>query len=223
MPCKKDICFELLGESASNKINCVPSSNNTITQTVELPEDVEEQLFQQIKASSYYSLQIDESADITNMAILLVYVQYEHTYDVREEMLCSIELTSNTTGAAIFEALDKYLAEQGLDWKCCTGVCTDRAAAMAGVYSGVVARIKDVAHYSKPTHCIIHHEMLTMKKISVELNSVLSEVDKIINSVKFNALNSCLCPLICEDMGSLHQQLLQHTELHWLSQGKVLS
>jgi hypothetical protein len=62
----KDVCFELLGESASNKINCVPSLNNTITRRVdETEEDVEEQLLQQIKKSSYYSLQIDESADVT--------------------------------------------------------------------------------------------------------------------------------------------------------------
>jgi hypothetical protein len=54
----KDVCFELFGESASNKIYYVPSSNNTITWRVyELAEDMEEQLFQQIKASSYYSLQ----------------------------------------------------------------------------------------------------------------------------------------------------------------------
>jgi hypothetical protein len=30
------------------------------------------------------------------MAIVLAYVWYEHAYDVREEMLCSIELASNT-------------------------------------------------------------------------------------------------------------------------------
>jgi hypothetical protein len=41
------------------------------------------------------------------MTILLAYVWYEHAYDVREEMLSSIELTSNTTGVEIFEALGR--------------------------------------------------------------------------------------------------------------------
>jgi hypothetical protein len=92
-----------MGESEINKINCVPSSNNTITQRVdELAEDTEEQLLQQIKASSYFLLQTDESTDTTNMMILLAYVRYKHAYDVREEMLCATELTSNTTGVAIF-------------------------------------------------------------------------------------------------------------------------
>jgi hypothetical protein len=71
IPCMKDICFELLCESASNKINCVPLSNNTIPRRVdELAEDMEEQLLQQIKTSSYYSLQIDESTDVTNMVYM---------------------------------------------------------------------------------------------------------------------------------------------------------
>jgi hypothetical protein len=52
-----------------------------------------------------HSLQTDESTDITNMAILLGYVQYKHTYDVREEMLYSTELTPNTTEAAVFKPL----------------------------------------------------------------------------------------------------------------------
>jgi hypothetical protein len=45
---------------------------------------MEGQLLQQIKASSFYSLQIDECTDITNMASLLVYMRYEHTFDMRE-------------------------------------------------------------------------------------------------------------------------------------------
>jgi hypothetical protein len=148
------------------------------------------------------------------MMIVLAYVRYEHTYDVREELLCSIELTSNTTGVAIFGALHNYLAEHGLDWKCCVGICTDRTAAVTGVYSGVVARIREVAPYCKATHCIVHREMLATKKMSAELNIVLNEVLKIINFVKISALNSPLVSLICEDMGSSHQQLLQHTEVH---------
>jgi hypothetical protein len=95
--CMKDVCFELLGESASNKINCVSSSNNTITwRTNELPEDMEAQQLQQIKASSNYSLQNDEPTDITNMVILLVYVKYKHAYDVRGEMLYSTNCGSAT-------------------------------------------------------------------------------------------------------------------------------
>jgi hypothetical protein len=84
-------------------------------------------------------------------------------------MLCSVELASNTTGVGIFTLLINYLAEHGLDWKCCVGICTDGAAVMTAVYSGVVARIKEVAPYCKATHCIIHREMLETKNCLLNL------------------------------------------------------
>jgi hypothetical protein len=71
---------------------------------------------------------------------------------------------------------------------------------MTGVYSDVVARIKEVAPYCKATRCIIHHEMLATEKMSVELISVLNEVIKIIDFVKVSTLNSHLFSLICQDM-----------------------
>ncbi|KAK5648378.1 hypothetical protein RI129_003270 [Pyrocoelia pectoralis] len=65
--------------------------------------------------------------------------------------------------------------------------------------------------------------MLAAKRINPELNEVLSSVVKAINFIKSNALNSRLFSLLCEDMGSLHCNLLLHTEVCWLSRGCVLS
>ena len=59
--------------------------------------------------------------------------------------------------------------------------------------------------------------------MSSELNSVLSEVVKIVNYVKANALNSRLFTVLCDDMGADHKQLLLHADVRWLSRGKVLS
>jgi hypothetical protein len=52
---------------------------------------------------------------------------------------------------------------------------------------------------------------------------VLKEVIKIVNSIKGKALQTRLFRIICEDMGSLHQNLLYHTDVRWLSKGKVLT
>jgi len=70
--CIQDICLEVLGEAAVAK---VPLSNDTIVQqTTDLADNMEIQLVDQIKQAKYYSLQLNESTDIGNMAILMVYV-----------------------------------------------------------------------------------------------------------------------------------------------------
>jgi hypothetical protein len=52
---------------------------------------------------------------------------------------------------------------------------------------------------------------------------VLSEVVKIVNYIKANALNSRLFAVLCDEMGADHKKLLLHAEVRWLSRGKVLS
>jgi hypothetical protein len=56
-----------------------------------------------------------------------------------------------------------------------------------------------------------------------ELKKVLNESVKIVNVIKAMSLNSRLSEKLCHSMDSDHQQLLLHTEVRWLSRGKVLS
>ncbi|KAI6658867.1 SCAN domain-containing protein 3 [Oopsacas minuta] len=223
--CIGDVCREMLGESVAKITARVPLSNDTVARRViDLACDMEEQLIEQIKSAKWYSLQLDESTDVANLAILLLYVRFEHCGDVKEEYLCSISLPTNTTSSQIFDGLNNYIVDQsGLDWKFCVGVCTDGAAAMTGRHSGVVAKIKEVAPDCDPTHCFIHRENLATKKMSKELNDVLCQVVKVVNHVKANALNSRLFASLCDQMGADHIQLLLHAEVRWLSRGKVSS
>lgn len=42
-------------------------------------------------------------------------------------------------------------------------------------------------------------------------------------TIKSRPLNSRLFNAVCQEMGADHQSLLFHTEVRWLSRGKVLS
>ncbi|GFS85987.1 SCAN domain-containing protein 3 [Trichonephila clavipes] len=133
LPATKDICRELLGEAAVEKIAHVPLLSDTVTRCIgEIAEDIEVQLFERFNASPWYALQVDESTDIDNKAILLAYVRYLYQEDVHEDLLCALPLPTNTTGVELFKSLEGYISRQ-LKWSFCVGLCTDGVAAMTGL------------------------------------------------------------------------------------------
>ncbi|KAJ1198429.1 hypothetical protein NDU88_002270 [Pleurodeles waltl] len=116
---------------------------------------MEAQLLERINTSPWYALQVDESTDIDNKALLLVYVRYLYQEDVPEDLLCALSLPTNTTGAELFKSLDGYISEK-LKWSFCVSICTDGAAAMTGRLSGLTARIKEVAPEKKKSQLAAH-------------------------------------------------------------------
>lgn len=55
------------------------------------------------------------------------------------------------------------------------------------------------------------------------LDETLKEVVKVVNHIKQSAKNSRVLKYLCKDLSSEHIQLLYHSEVCWLSRGKVLS
>ncbi|KAK7929863.1 hypothetical protein WMY93_006258 [Mugilogobius chulae] len=110
LPAAKDICRELFGDAAAQKIAQIPLSATTVTRRIdEISEDIEAQLIERITASPWYAIQVDESTDVDNRAVLLVFVRYVFQEDVHEDMLCALLLPTNTTASEIFSALNDYI------------------------------------------------------------------------------------------------------------------
>lgn len=56
-----------------------------------------------------------------------------------------------------------------------------------------------------------------------ELRVVLDEAVKTVNLIKSRAMNARLFSILCNEMGAHFHQLLLHSEVRWLSRGKVLA
>ncbi|XP_035277215.1 zinc finger BED domain-containing protein 5 [Anguilla anguilla] len=190
--------------------NLVSLSNDTVP------------LIEHIKSSGYYSIQLDKTTDVADFASLLVYVRYEYDGAAPEDFLFCQSLQTRTTAEHIFQLLNAFVQENGLDWKKCVGVCTDGARAMTGRHSGVAAQIRELALEMQWTQCSIHPEALAVKKVPEELKYVLDSAVNAVNFIKAQPMHSRLFHVLCDEMGSGHVQLLLHTEVRWLSRGKVL-
>ncbi|XP_023385118.1 zinc finger MYM-type protein 6 isoform X4 [Pteropus vampyrus] len=222
-----EMCSEVLGSSAGDKMKTIPLSNNTIGHRIdELSADIEDQLIQKVRESKWFALQIDESSEILNNTLLLCYIRFidYDCSDIKEELLCCIEMPSQLNGFEIFELINKYIDSKSLNWKHCVGLCTDGAASMTGRYSCLRTKIQEVAVNTVAfTHCFIHREHLAAEKLSPCLHEILLQSAQILSFIKNNALNSRMLQILCEEMGSEHVNLPLHAEVRWISRGRILT
>ena len=176
-----------------------------------------------MKTSGYFSLQIDETTDITKKAQLLSVVRFVVGDSIREEYLFCEELPEQTTGQEIFRVTHEFFTANGIDWNNCLNVCTDGASAMVGGGRGFVALVKRQNRAIEITHCCIHREALMIKVLPTELSETMNDCIRVVNFIKAKASNSRIFSLLCEEMGSHHQSLLFYAAVRWLSRGKVLA
>ncbi|XP_057661246.1 protein FAM200A-like [Diorhabda carinulata] len=73
------------------------------------------------------------------------------------------------------------------------------------------------------THCFLHREALVTKFLPSDLKIVLEECVKMVNYIKSRPLKSRLFSKLCQAMEAKYESLLLHTEVRWLSRGKVIS
>ncbi|XP_050064469.1 protein FAM200B-like [Aphis gossypii] len=157
--------------------------------------------------------------------------RYENSIEVQKNTMRNFSSVSIKALAASLEA--SYLIAKTkkphsieineIPWSMCVSICTDGAAALTGSKKGFKAKVLEVSSNIMFNHCMIHREALASKKLQPDVNKVLLNAISVINFIKSKSLNSRLFTILCNEMGSDHEKLLLHTEVRWLSRGKILS
>ena len=213
------------GDKIADEVKEIPlSADSTRRRISKIGQDIKCQLNDRVKRKKF-ALQLDESMDVSSLAQLILFVRYEYIANGKpeEDSLMCVSLLGTCTGEDIFSAVDTRLKNDELCWKQCISICTDGARAMAGKHKGFLARVLQVTPRINFTHCITHRENLASKTLDPDLKSVLDAAIKIVNFIKSRRLQTQLFTTLCDEMGSHYKSLLLHSEVRWLSRGKVLT
>ncbi len=222
LPACRIMVKRMLGNEAEQAISKIPLSNNTVHRRImELSSDIEKNVFDKLQ-NSEFALQVDESTDISNKAQLLTFIRFIDGDQIINQFFCCKEMPRTTRGQDVFEILSTYLEKWKLSWKSCIGICTDGAPSMVGCIKGFASLVKQQNPNVIQTHCFLHREVLVSKTLAVELKKVLDQVVEMVNFIKSRPLKTRLFEQICIEMDSQHRRLILHTEIRWLSRGKVL-
>ncbi|XP_035208869.1 zinc finger BED domain-containing protein 5-like [Stegodyphus dumicola] len=205
-------------------INTLQLSARTVTRRIEvIAENLEAELANDMENCIFFSLQMDESADVTNISQLAICVKMVFSdFTTKEEFLKVLPLKGSTRGEDIFSTFKKYITDVKLPVQKLSSITTDGASAMAGKKKGFIALCRQDSLFPKfiSYHCLIHQEMLCAKTIGFQ--HVFTRVTKIINSIRSGAMQHRLFKLLLEDEYVQFTDLLLHTEVRWPSRGKIL-
>lgn len=153
----------VIGEQHVAKIKQISLSNTTVQSRIsDLSNDIMATVIDEMKRSSMFALQLDESTDVASCSQLLVFTRYIKDDCVKEEYLFCKSLSTTTRGKDVFETLKQFIEENGLDWSKLVVICTDGAPSMMGVRSEFQALVKQVAPQVLSYHCLVHRYALAV-------------------------------------------------------------
>ncbi|KAM8812643.1 general transcription factor II-I repeat domain-containing protein 2-like [Rhynchonycteris naso] len=224
--CLLSVAKEICPEKA-DLFSTVSLSGSTIARrTEEMGDNLYQHLQNSVRKLSYFSLALDESNDVRDSAQLLIFICGTNAnFKVTEELAVLQSIKGTTTGEDIYEKVSQTVKDLELGWAKLAIVTTDGASSMVGSKKGVIAHINqemDKRNHSHPIaiDCLIHQQALCSR--SVKWHSVMKIVVSCVNFIRANALNHRQFQEFLSELNVAYEDVLYHTEVNWLSQGRVL-
>ncbi|KAF2347686.1 protein of unknown function DUF4371 [Trinorchestia longiramus] len=214
----------MLGEETKVKLSQIPLSNDTISDRIEdMSKDILAQVVADLISSpAKFSIQLDETTDVSNLSQLIVLVRYVKDDVINEDFLFCKPLTTTTKAAEVKKPVDNFFKDNSLSWDMVSAVCSDRVPVTLGRKSGFGAVVKADAPHIIVTHCILHRHALATKTLPPKLAEVLKIVD-CVNYMQSSALKHRIFNELRKEMGSEFEVLLYHSNIRWLSREQVLN
>uniref|UniRef100_A0A3B4XJK6 HAT C-terminal dimerisation domain-containing protein n=1 Tax=Seriola lalandi dorsalis TaxID=1841481 RepID=A0A3B4XJK6_SERLL len=207
------------------RIQDMPLSARTVhDRTIMMANQVEETQVKDINTAPFFSLALDESTDVSHLSQFSVIARYAAGDTLREESLAVLPIKGSTRAEDLFKSFMEFAHEKNIPMDKLLSVCTDGAPCMVGKNKGFLALLRE--HENRPIlsfHCILHQEALCAQMCDGQLGEVMSLVIRVINFIVARALNDRQFKTLLDEVGNNYHGLLLHSNVSWLSRGKVLS
>ncbi|CAM1319473.1 Uncharacterised protein r2_g2779 [Pycnogonum litorale] len=209
-----------------SRIREIPASARTIERRItEMAVNVTTKQNSGLQEAVSFSVAVDESTDVNDIARLAVFARYCDKGQVYEELCNLIPLSGTTKGHDILASFINYFDSKNINIKKIFCVTTDGAPAMIGKDRGFVKLLENhIGHKILNFHCIIHQESLVAKISSQRLIPVMNTVVIIVNFiVSRSSLTHRQFKSLLEEMESEYVDLPLYSHVRWLSRGNVLN
>ncbi|XP_061820631.1 general transcription factor II-I repeat domain-containing protein 2-like [Nerophis lumbriciformis] len=207
-----------------SSIKALQLSRCTVTRRCEaMAEDLTQQLWTDIRDCDCFSLQMDESTDVSDTAQMCIFIRMVFSdITTKEELLTLLPMKEQTRREDIFQSFKNFVEKTQLPVYKLMSITTDGAPAMVGRLNGFIAKCRqdddfpDFLNY----HCIIHQQALCAKMLNRK--EIMDVAMKIACSNRARSLQRRLFRAHLEKADCDHSELLLHTDVRWLSRGKFL-
>ncbi|KAL4120790.1 hypothetical protein QTP88_013411 [Uroleucon formosanum] len=204
---KQELAFRGMSKSIRNDlISCIS-------------EFLINQIKNEIKQCKFYSIQIDDTTDIsqkTQCSIIIRYVTDKS--ELVERFLGFHNVSEDRTAQGLFNLVNSVLHEFDIENKL-VGQCYDGACVMSGHLTGLQARVKEVAPNALFTHCLAHRLNLVLQH-GCSINAKCRIFFANLTGIAAYFHNSTSCTNFVDTI--VGKRIPQFVQTRWSSRSKIL-